>query len=173
MLNKIAIVFITTLLVLYANAQKTPVQCFFKEADERGYDGNYNAYTVQLFADSTFVIRVYTMFGIQFDPALYRTTYSGKYSQIKDSCEIKYRSSYSESRAGYSRAMYKQKGNKNKYVIPPASLYPKHQIIIRDGIIAFTGWFLPDIPASTSMMIDAMESKFQNRGIPFRQKIIY
>lgn len=163
------ILFIATLLVLYANAQKVPVQYFFTETDARGYDGTYKAYVVKLFADSTIELKVYSLPGMAYRPPFYKTSYFGKYSSVNDSSRIKYWSSYSESRDCTFQRMHRPVARNNITAKTPYTIYPDLLFVVKDGYFIMSGLMIPVLPASSAASVNAIEKIFQQWGNPLKQ----
>ncbi|MCX6318221.1 MAG: hypothetical protein NTW29_13080 [Bacteroidetes bacterium] len=170
MYKKLAIYLLFTAITRVAIGQQEPIQYFFRQIDNRGYDGDYKAYSVRVFADSSIEVRVYTVPGMTFQPAMQKATYFGRYHQLNDSCIIRYWSSYTEYREMSSGIKLRKRWENKNDSLPALKLNTSARFIIQGLIITFSGWLIPQILRSTAVQVDAMETVFQQWGKSFNRQ---
>lgn len=170
MYKKLAIYLLFSAITHVAIGQVEPIQYFFRQIDNRGYDGDYKAYSVRLFADSSIEVRVYTVLGMSFQPAMQKATYFGRYHQLKDSCIISYWSSYTEYREMVTHIKTLKMPEKKNDSLPGLKLNQPGYFIIRGAIITFSGWMFPPLPRSTAVQVKEMENVFQQWGKSFNRQ---
>ena len=92
MLSKACILLISIAISILSYSQYHLLENqFCKKTDGRGYDGNYESYTVSIYKDSTIKIELFFIRGgFAPDPALYKTTYTGSFSKRNDTGTVFY-----------------------------------------------------------------------------------
>jgi hypothetical protein len=170
MYKKLAIFLFFSAINHLAIGQQIPVQHYFRQIDNRGYDGDYKAYSVRVFADSSIEVRVYTVPGMSFQTAMQKVTYFGRYQQHNDSCIIRYWSSYTEHREMNTRIIKLKRWDNKNDSLPAITLNPSVHFIIQGAIITFSCWWIPQLPRSTEVQVNAMETVFQRWGKTFNRQ---
>ncbi|MDZ4795110.1 MAG: hypothetical protein SGI83_12590 [Bacteroidota bacterium] len=151
----------TLLLISFvSNAQKKIVkEQYCKQVDARGYDGNYSAYVVKLFTDSTIEFQIYFIEGVRYNAPLYRTTYFGKYYQGKDTLII-------PSLTGYTGKYDKGKNEHTKSVIGAKEIFFKlpASLFVANKTISSPSFLFPPLGKADDIEVNAIEILFEVRN---------
>ena len=147
---------------LFATEKSSGQQVYYKEFDARPTDGDYRAYVIKLFADSTIQIENYSMEGMRYEPAFYKTTYTGKYSQKNDTCIILYLRAYSQ----FKQKNRETKFGKDKNDLNLNFLKTNHTFFVQNGIIFSPTWLFPPLPKANEIEANSLELTFQNWDNP-------
>ena len=140
-----------------SNAQKKIVrEQYCKQVDARGYDGDYSAFVVKLFTDSTIEFQTYFIKGMQYNAPLYRTTYFGRYYQVKDTLII-------PSLTGYTEKYDKGKNELTKSGIGAKGIFFKlpASFLVINKTISSSSFLFPLLPKADDIEVNAIEILFK------------
>ena len=149
---------LTCLVISFVSNAQTKIvkEQYCKQIDARGYDGNYSAYVVKLFTDSTIEFQTYFIKGMQYNAPLYRTTYLGRYYQVKDTFTISYL-------AGYTEKFDTGKNELTKSVIGAKGIFFKlpASFLVVNKTISSPSFLFPPLGKADDIEVNVIETLFK------------